>query len=46
MLAAKGDKKGAVQHASMAIEQGKKDEAPPEELDKLQKQIDDWNKSM
>ena len=46
MLAAAGDKKGAIEHAMMSIEVGKKDEAPADELDKLQKQIDGWKKGM
>jgi hypothetical protein len=46
MLAAKGDKKGAIEHAMKTIEVGKKDEAPQEELDKMQQLIDGWKKSM
>jgi hypothetical protein len=42
MLAAAGDMKGAVEHATKAVEVGKKDEAPPDELAKIEKMAAEW----
>lgn len=46
MLAAAGDKKGAIEHATQCIEVGKKDEAPADELAKMEALIVEWKKSM
>ncbi|MDZ4806374.1 MAG: DUF2911 domain-containing protein [Candidatus Eisenbacteria bacterium] len=45
MLAAAGDKKGAIEHAKKCIEAGKKSEAPPEEMAKMEVLIAEWKKS-
>lgn len=42
MLAKKGDTAGAIEQATRAITVGKTDEAPPDELTKLEKMIADW----
>ncbi|TPW11928.1 MAG: hypothetical protein FD129_1564, partial [bacterium] len=46
MLAAAGDKKGAIDQAMKSIEVGRKNDAPPEEMDKMEALIVDWKKSM
>lgn len=46
MLAASGDKKGAIEQATKCIEVGKKDDAPADELAKMEALIVEWKKSM
>jgi len=46
MLAAAGDKKGAIEQAQKCIEVGKKDDAPADELAKMEALIVEWKKSM
>lgn len=46
MLAAAGDKKGAIEQGQKCIEVGKTDDAPADELAKMEALIVEWKKSM